>query len=126
MIPIPQSEWFAQWDNGLLNGSLGCCAIGRSLARSSAPGHAIAARLACGVCFFSCRYWLAAGAVTASCGRRFAIAATPNSCGGLGRVQRCNVVAELGELGSKCSLDLLGIRGGELVLERENSVRPDC
>ena len=47
-------------------------------------------------------------------------------CGGLGRVQRCKVVAKLVELRSKCSLDLLGIRGGELVLERENSLRPHC
>ena len=53
------------------------------------------------------------------------MAATPNHCGGLRRVRRCNVV-EIVELCSKCGLDLLGIRRGELVFESENSLRPDC
>ena len=59
--------------------------------------------------------------MASSC-RRIAIAASRNPCG-FGRVQ--GRVAELVELGSKCGLDLLGVRRGELVLERENSLRPD-
>src|SRR5258705_3138136 len=83
MIPVPHPDWFVQRGHPL-NGGLEYCAIGWSiLARSSAPRHAIAVELACGVTFFGRLCWLAARAVAAR-GRRFAIAATPNSRGGDG------------------------------------------
>ncbi len=126
MIPFPQPKRFAERGSGLLAGA-------SDVTRSTDPFSLLAARHGTRLPFS-----LRAGLLFSLAGigslseptRPFAVAVSllpPECCIQIRRVPGCNsVVVELIELRGKDGLDRLGIRCGELVLERQYPLRPDC
>jgi len=88
--------------------------------------HAIAIELACVLWFFACGDWFAVEISIAVGSGRFGVAGV-SSGNRHGWIEKgISAVAELVEFRSKGGLDFLGIRCGELVLECQNPLRPDC
>src|SRR4051794_26284957 len=121
MVRVARPKWFAKRRDELGRG-FGRSAVGRSiLARNCTPQNAIAVQFAGGVRCMRWRYWLISGAIAFVRGFANAVGLGARTC------LRCiaSFVAELVELCGKSGLNLLGIRCGELVFERQNPLRPD-
>ena len=125
MMPVTQSKWFAKWRDELRRNLRSCVDDGRVFVRRAVPGRAV--ELACRFGLLACRTRCAVKAGVAVCDRRLAVSLGLGSGARLERIESCSiVVAELFKLCFKSALDLLGIRCGELVFERQNPMRPGC
>ena len=126
MMPVAQPKWFAKWRDELPRSLRSCVGNeGCILVRRAALGNPVAVELASRFGLLACRTRFAVKAGVAVCDHRLAVAVGLGSRTPLRCIDTCSVVAELVELCGKSGLNLLGIRCGELVFERQNSLCPD-